>query len=105
MNIPCVLGTHIYSVVGCDFMKMSVRSNWWIVLSLLGGTVVKNLPASAGERVDTSLIPGSGRSSGVGNGNPLQCFCLENFMDRIAQSATVHGVAKSWIQLNTHTQK
>ena len=36
-------------------MKMSVRSNWWIVLSLLGGAVVKNLPASAEDRVDASL--------------------------------------------------
>ena len=75
-------------------MKMSVRSNWWIVLSLLGGTVVKNLPASAGERVDTSLIPGSGRSSGVGNGNPLQYPYLEDPMDRGAWRATVCGVAK-----------
>ena len=44
-----------------------------------GGAVVKNLPANAG---DTDLIPGSERSPGVGNGNPLQYSCLENFMDR-----------------------
>ena len=74
-------------------------------MSFPGGSVVKNLPTNAGVTGDTGAIPGLGRSSGVGNGNPLQCFCLENFMDRIAQSATVHGVAKSWIQLNTHTQK
>ena len=37
----------------------------------LGGTVVKNLPAHAGDSADSVLIPGSGRSSGVGNGNPL----------------------------------
>ena len=43
-----------------------------------GGTVVKNLPANAG---DTGSIPGLGRSPGVGNGNPLQCSCLENSMD------------------------
>ena len=95
MNIPCVLGTHIYFVVGWDFMKMSVRSSWWIVLSLLGGAVVKNLPASAGDRVDASLIPGSGRSSGEGNGNPLQYSYLENPVDRGAWRATVHGVTKS----------
>ena len=81
-------------------MKMSVRSNWWIVLSLLGGTVVKNLPASAGERVDTSLIPGSGRSSGVGNGNPLQYSNLEDPMDRGAWWATVLGLPKSRTRLS-----
>ena len=43
------------------------------------GSVVKNLPVNAG---DTGSIPGSGRSPGVGNGNPLQYFCLENSMDR-----------------------
>ena len=42
-------------------------------------SVVKNLPASAG---DTALIPGSGRSPGEGNGYPLQCSCLGNPMDR-----------------------
>ena len=44
--------------------------------------VVKNLPASARDARDTSLIPGSGRSPGVGNGNPFQYSCLENSMDR-----------------------
>ena len=43
-----------------------------------GGTMVKNPPANAG---DVDLIPGSGRSPGVGNGNPLQYFCLENPME------------------------
>ena len=43
---------------------------------------------------DLSLIPGSGRSPGEGNGNPLQCPCLENPMDRGAWQATVHGVAR-----------
>ena len=52
---------------------------------------VKNSPASAG---DMSLIPGSGRSPGEGNGNPFQYFYLENPMDRRASWATVHGVTK-----------
>ena len=55
------------------------------------GSVVKNLPANAEE---TGLIPGSGRSSREGNGNPLQYSCLENPMDREAWWATVHGVQK-----------
>ena len=44
---------------------------------------------------DLGLIPGSERSPGEGNGNPLQYSCLENLMDRGAWQATVHGVAKS----------
>ena len=59
--------------------------------------MVKNLPANAG---DLGLIPGSGRSPGVGNGNSLQYFCLENPMDRGAWKVTVHEVTKSQIQLS-----
>ena len=44
-----------------------------------GGSMVKNLPANAG---DAGLIPGLGRSPGKGNDNPLQYFCLENPVDR-----------------------
>ena len=44
---------------------------------------------------DLGLTPGSGRSPGEGNGNPLQCSCLENSMDRGAWQATVRGVEKS----------
>ena len=44
--------------------------------------MVKNLPASAGDVRDMSLIPGSGISAGEVNGNPLQYSCLENPMDR-----------------------
>ena len=62
---------------------------------LPGGAVVKNPPASAGIAGDVGLIPGLGRSLGVGNGNPLQYSSLENSMDRGAWQATVHGVAKS----------
>ena len=51
--------------------------------------MVKNLPANA---EDVDLIPGSGRSPGGGNGNPLQCSCLGNSMDRGALWATVHGL-------------
>ena len=57
--------------------------------------MVKNSPANAGDKRDEDLIPGSERSSGGGNGNPLQYSCLENPMDRGAWRATVHGVAKS----------
>ena len=68
-----------------------------------GGTVVKNLPANAGDARDAGSIPGLGRSPGVGNGNRLQYSCQENSMDRGAWWATVHGVAKSQTRLSTHT--
>ena len=61
-----------------------------------GGSVVMNLPASAGDVRDAGLIPESGRSPGEGNGNPLQCSCLENLMKRGPWQATVHGVAESF---------
>ena len=44
--------------------------------------MVNNLPANAGDTRDAGSIPGSGRSPGVGNGNPRQYSCLENSMDR-----------------------
>ena len=56
--------------------------------------VVKNPPANAGDTGDVGSIPGSERSFGEGNGNPLQCSCLENPMDGGAWQATVHGVAR-----------
>ena len=60
---------------------------------------VKNLFANAGDLRDMGLIPGSGRSSGEGNGNPLQYSCLENPMDRRVWRVTVHGsqrVGHNW---------
>ena len=70
-----------------------------------GYTVVKNLPADAGDARGVGLIPGPGRSPGVGNGNPLQYSCLENLMDRGAWWTPVHGVAKSWTRLSMHTHE
>ena len=64
------------------------------------GSVVKNPPVNAG---DTGWIPGSGRSPGRGNGNPLQSSCLENPMDRGSWQAAVHRVAKSWTWLSLRT--
>ena len=61
-----------------------------------GGTVVKKICLPMQEAGDVGLIPGLGRSPGVGIGNPLQYSCLENSMDRGAWRAIVHRVAKSW---------
>ena len=62
-----------------------------LIMGFPGDSVVKNLPANAG---DMGLSPGLGRSPGEGNGNPLQYSCLGNPMDRGAWWATVHGVAE-----------
>ena len=56
--------------------------------------MVKNLPVNAEDTRDSHSIGESGRSPGVGNGNPLQYSCLENPLDRGAWQAIVHGVAR-----------
>ena len=70
---------------------------------LPSGSVIKNLPANAGAIGNLGSIPGWGRAPGGGNENPLQYSCLGNPMDRGVWWATVHGVAKSWTRLSTHT--
>ena len=62
--------------------------SWWLSS--------KESTCSAGGARDVGLIPGTGRSPGGENGNPLQYSCLENHMDRGVWHATVHRVAKSW---------
>ena len=71
----------------------------WTELSWMVALVVENPPASVRDVKDEGSIPGSGRSPGGGNGNPLQYSCLENPMDGGAWRAIVHGVAQSWTQL------
>ena len=58
------------------------------------GRVVKNPRANAGDARDVGSISGSGRSPGVGKGNPFQYSCSENFMDKGDLQATVHRAAK-----------
>ena len=67
---------------------------WEVLVSFPGGSVIKNLPANAG---DVGSVPGSGRSPGGGHGNPLPYSCLENPMDRGTWWAMVYGVAKNQI--------
>ena len=69
-------------------VKYKRKLNNFVVL------VVKNLPANAGDIRDPGSIPRSGRFPGGGHGSPLQCFCLENPMERGAWWATVHGSQK-----------
>ena len=62
-----------------------------------GGSDGKESTCDAG---DQGSIPESGRSPGEGIGDPLQCSCLENSMDRGARQATIHRVTKSRTQLS-----
>ena len=82
----------------------SYNEPFWYVLSVIqdlpGGSAMKNMPDNA-ENKDS--IPGSGRSLGKENGNPLHYSCLGNSMDRGDWQATIHGVGKSWIQLSDWT--
>ena len=65
---------------------------WWASQVAL---LLKNPPVNAGDARDAGLIPVSGRSTGIGNGKPLQYSCLENSMDRGACWATVHRATKN----------
>ena len=82
----------ISQTVYCDI----IQSN----KGLPGGSEIKASACNAG---DLGSVPGSGRSSGEGNGNPLQYYCLENPMDRGTWQATVHGMAKSQTRLSDFT--
>ena len=64
------------------------------------GSVVKNPPSNTGDSGDLGSIPGSGRSPGGGNGNPLHYSCMENLMGRGAWRATVHRISKGRTQLS-----
>ena len=69
--------------------------------SSLVAQIIKNLPAM---QVDLGLIPGSGKSPGEGDSNPLQYFHLENSINRGAWRATVHGVANSLTVSLAHSE-
>ena len=81
-------------------MKMENDTTTWetsVVVSAWASQVVlmvKNSLANAGDIRDTGSIPGLGRSPGGGNGNPLQCSCLGNPMDRGVWQATAQGTTK-----------
>ena len=101
------------------FVEMSIPSQWFLMchLKITDNTQMYNTqplsykvrpwPGDGCLRTIAFLfhrrcgwIPGSGRSPGGGNGNPLQYSCLENLMDRGAWWATVHRIPKNWICLS-----
>ena len=86
----------IQSALQADSLLSEPQEHIYIYIYILShgfqdGSVVKNLPANAG---DTGSIPGAGHSSGGGSSNRLQYLCLGNPLDRGAWQATVHGVTK-----------
>ena len=92
-----------HSLWGFKGKRTKIRATtegWQGVRGFPGGSEVK---ASASNVGDLGSIPGSGRSPGEGNGNPLQYSCLENPMDGGAWWATVHGVAQSQTPLSNLT--
>ena len=96
----------VYESVGvCVHVYMCVYLCVYGVFQVV--LVVKNLPASAGGIRDVDSIPGSGKAPGGGQGNPLQCSCLEDPLDRGAWWATVYRVSETRTQLkwlSTHTR-
>ena len=101
----CSIETHLlnaptehilYSVTAAESWLRNAVCPW---RGFPGGTMIKNLPANAGDTRDVGSIPGSGRFSGVGNGTPLQDSCLDNSMDRGVWWAIAYEVAKSWTRL------
>ena len=85
-------------------ISLGILGNWeeylpqsYSILGFHSGSVGKESARTAG---NPGLIPGSGRSPGEGNGNPLQYSYLENSMDRGAWQATVHGVTRSRTRLS-----
>ena len=105
-----ILQARIPEWIAVSFSKGSPQPRDQTQVSLIAGRcftswatreapVIKNPPPNAGDARDTGLIPGSGRSPGEGNGNPLPYSCRENPMDRGAWWTMVHRVAKSWTLL------
>ena len=89
--------TPFFVYIGFNFLRLGIPH----IGGFPGGSEIKASACNAG---DLGLIPGSGRSPGEGNGNPIQYSCLENPMDGGAWWATlVHGVAKSRTQLSDFT--
>ena len=90
-NIFCSIVIIVWPTILVCWGYPGFKASWMTL-------VVKNLPANAGDVRYVSSSPGWGRSPGGGNGNPFQCSCLENPMDRGAW--WVHRVPKSQTRLN-----
>ena len=92
INIVLLEHCHTHLGIVCNCLYISLES--WIIASLCGIPHSSGSKESACNAGDPGLIPGSERSSGEGNGNPLQYSYLESPMDRGSWKASVHGVAR-----------
>ena len=88
------------------FSQISIEVQYTYRRASQVALAVKKTPANAGDIRDVASVPGSGRSSGGGHGNPLQYSCLENPIDRGAWQATVHSFTEldkaEWLNNHTH---
>ena len=106
LHLSCLLNPHSFFFMLTVWPLVQILLNTSYLAFTLsfrgfpGGSVVKNTPASAGDAGDAGSIPGSGRCSGGGHGDPLQYSCLGKPMDRGAWWAMVYVVAKSWTRLS-----
>ena len=104
-----ILQAGILEWVAISFSRWSSQPGDWTHVSLIAGgfftswATREDSKESACNERGLGLIPGSGRSPGEGNGNPLRYSCLENSMDWGAWWATVHGVKKNRIWLSDYT--
>ena len=89
----CIYILHTIKFTVFFFEHMALRGH-------PGNSMVRNMPANAGDARHSGSIPGEGKSPGRGNGNPRQYSCLENPMYRGAWRATVHRIPKRCIQLS-----
>ena len=94
---PALYRQETNNLLGRQIIVKKLQNRW----GLAGGLIDKEICCNAG---DLDLIPGSGRSPGEGNGNPLQYSCLENSMDRGAWQVTVHGAVTVGHDLATKPQ-
>ena len=106
LHLSCLLNPHSFFFMLTVWPLVQILLNTSYLAFTLsfrgfpGGPVVKNTSASIGDAGDAGSIPGSGRCSGGGHGNPLQYSCLGKPMDRGAWWAMVYVVAKSWTRLS-----
>ena len=95
LTSPFLLWFLFFFLISFFFTSLIQCLFYLLVSNNVRTTSLTSLVASAYSAGDPGSIPGSGRSPGEGNGNPLQYSCLENLMDGGAWLATVHGVAES----------
>ena len=98
LNIQVFLCLKLWKTITQRGLRIFLTSSWINQeQGFPGGSNGKESACNVG---DPGSIPRSERSPGEGNGNPLQCSCLGNPMDRGVWQAIVHGVSKSWTQLS-----